>query len=64
MKSALGRSPRVLCKHQETVTCLLSAPRDCALRGARELGGSDATLLWNVIALGAWWLMFRKRAAY
>src|SRR5260370_10003911 len=41
MKSALGQSLRVLCKHQETVICLLPAPRDCALQGGPALSGSD-----------------------
>jgi hypothetical protein len=34
---------------------------DALCRAAREMGGSYATLLWNAIALAAWWLVFRKR---
>jgi asparagine synthase (glutamine-hydrolysing) len=37
---------------------------DALVKAAREIGGSYATLLWNVIALCAWWLVFRKPAGY
>jgi asparagine synthase (glutamine-hydrolysing) len=36
---------------------------DALYRAARETGGPHAELLWNVIALAAWCLMFRRQPA-
>jgi asparagine synthase (glutamine-hydrolysing) len=37
---------------------------DALSREASKLGGSSASLMWNMLALGAWLLVFRKHIAH